>query len=68
MSDPNGVPFTVAPVPSEDPKRREDKDKDKDGKDGGINGTTDTSLVDGKATKVTKDGEEEELVSGSAPA
>ena len=63
MSDPNGVPFTVAPVRSEDPKRKEDKEEESDKKTdkdqvNGVNG----DLPNGKPVKV--DGkEEEELVS-----
>ena len=67
MSNPNGVPFTIAPVRSEDPKRKEDKDdeepdkkKDKDVANG-ING----DLVDEKPLK--ENGKDEELVGPSCP-
>lgn len=60
------VPFTVAPVPSEDPVRKDKKQQDSDGDENG-NGKpngVDTTLVDGKPTVVNgKDDAEEELVS-----
>jgi hypothetical protein len=57
--DSNGVPFTVAPVRADDPKRKDEKDK----KEGGEEQQQQNGLVDGKPAVNGKAGEEEELVS-----
>ena len=60
--DSNGVPFTVAPVRSHDPKRKDDKG-DKEKKEGEDGKEQANGLVDGKPAVNGKAGEEEELVS-----
>jgi hypothetical protein len=70
MSDPNGVPFTVAPVRSEDPKKKQQQENGDDHQDG--DGSNDKKQPNGDET-ATKQGagadgkEEEELVSSIRP-
>jgi hypothetical protein len=58
--DSNGVPFTVAPVRADDPKRKDEKDKKEEGEE---QQQQQNGLVDGKPAVNGKAGEEEELVS-----
>ena len=65
MSDPNGVPFTVAPVRSDDPAKKKEEDKKEQGEANGVDEAKGSGKVDGKDKD--KD-EEEELVGGIARA
>lgn len=64
MSDPNGVPFTVAPVRADDPKKKQQNGEDGEDRDG--DGSKD-KLANGSETATKQPGadgkEEEELVS-----
>ena len=63
MSDPNGVPFTVAPVRSDDPAKK--KKEEDEGQKGEANGVDEAAKGSARADGKDKEKEEEELVGGT---